>query len=57
MTNHLIRKHKFGSLLSVILLLGVSSLADACWYNGFNYPEGTVVAGLVCNADGSWKPE
>jgi hypothetical protein len=43
-------------LLMSIILTSMIGLAEAnCWYNGKRYPTGTVIGGLVCQADGSWK--
>ena len=40
----------------IILLLIAPLAANAdCLYNGKKYPEGTEIAGLVCQADGTWE--
>ena len=38
----------------LFIFLPVIAGAD-CIYNGKQYPEGTTIAGLVCQADGSWE--
>ena len=44
------------TIVVFLLLTSMISLAEAgCWYNGHQYPTGTVIVGLVCQADGSWK--
>jgi len=37
-------------------MLTLSSIASAdCNYNGSSYPTGTVIGGLVCQEDGTWR--
>ena len=31
------------------------TVAAECYLNGEPYPEGAVVSGLTCQADGSWQ--
>jgi len=39
-----------------ILMFLMSNIANAdCWYNGSVYPTGSVVNGLTCQTNGSWR--
>jgi len=39
-----------------IMLIFTSFTVNAnCYYNGNLYPPGTVIGGLTCQADGSWR--
>lgn len=38
----------------LIVVISFNSNA-ACLYNGNPYPTGTVIGGLTCQADGSWR--
>jgi len=40
--------------LTILMLVSNIAIAD-CMYNGYLYPVGTVVGGLTCQADGTWK--
>ena len=46
--------------LLILLLIGVSAIASSlvsagCMYGDYEYPTGTVIGGLTCQGDGSWK--
>lgn len=43
--------------LSFIILFSLFSTPAfaACYLNGTAYPTGTIVAGLTCQADGTWR--
>ena len=45
---------KILSFIILISLFSTPALAD-CYLNGAPYPTGTIVAGLTCQADGSWR--
>ena len=42
-------------LLLVGLLMNVSFALADCVYDGRSYGTGTVINGLTCQADGSWR--
>jgi len=41
-------------LAVILMLLSVSAFAE-CYLDGVLYPAGTVISGLTCQADGSWR--
>ena len=41
--------------LAMILMVLSSSVFADCYLDGVLYPTGTVVSGLTCQADGSWR--
>ena len=45
--------------LLIWVIIGITTLTStmtfACPYNGYDYPAGTVIGGLTCQGDGSWK--
>ena len=45
-------------LFTLIFLFGTATAASAdCIYDGQSYPTGTEIGGLVCQPDGTWRPE
>jgi len=38
-----------------LMVSGINVAAAGCIYNGYQYPVGTKVAGLTCQANGEWK--
>ena len=42
------------TFMILITLFSTPVFAD-CYLNGAPYPTGTIVAGLTCQADGSWR--
>jgi len=42
-------------LMFLILFTLSQTVSAACWYAGYSYPTGSVVGGLTCQADGSWR--
>ena len=43
-------------IVFVLLIFSQSVYAD-CTFSGEEYPEGTVINGYVCGADGKWRSE
>ena len=44
------------NLIVILVLMVISTTAQAgCYLDGVLYPTGTVVSGLTCQADGSWR--
>ncbi len=40
--------------VALLMVTAILSYAD-CTYNGFLYPTDTIINGLVCQSDGTWK--
>jgi hypothetical protein len=40
-------------IISLLFFFSAIVYAD-CVYNGVSYPEGTMINGLTCQADGNW---
>ncbi len=43
-------------IVFVLVIVSQSAYAD-CTFSGEEYPEGTVINGYVCGADGKWHSE
>ena len=41
--------------LAMMLMVLSSSVFADCYLDGVLYPTGTVVSGLTCQTDGSWR--
>lgn len=39
----------------LVLLMSASYASADCYLDGVSYPTGTVVSGLTCQNDGSWR--
>ncbi len=47
-------------ILLILVVMSASFLASSvvsagCMYGEYEYPTGTVIGGLTCQADGNWK--
>jgi len=49
-------KYAFQIFLALVLLVAVTAPAFAdCYVNGVRYPTGSVVGGLECTEQGTWR--
>lgn len=42
-------------ILITVTLLAATNMAYACFHNGTNYPEGTILGPYICSG-GTWVP-
>jgi hypothetical protein len=42
------------SMVLLVFMFSISSAYAGCWYAGKEYPEGAIVNGYTCTANGSW---
>lgn len=42
------------TIILIVLIFSITSANAGCWYSGKEYPEGSVVNGYTCKADGTW---
>ena len=43
------------TLVFTIAMLLAGQAHAGCYYNGYTYPTGTIINGLTCQSDGSWR--
>lgn len=47
-------KMKLLFIVALFILLSFGNAFADCKYAGQDYPEGTIINGYTCNADGTW---